>query len=173
MELRGSKAEVESLQAIAARCVRKSWSQLVDNNVSVSDKERERLIRVLYNDWKRRNGISIERENRLLKDVVQIIKDRREEIDYTRYTHTKTYEKLCESLGFHYEHINKKSLPSYSDENDNKSYYYNDKGHRLSTCSAQAIFFCKPKAWNWEFSRFEKESICISEEELWLNSGVI
>ena len=172
MELRGSEAKVESLVAIVARCVRKSWSQLVDKNVSVSDKVRERLIKILYDDWKRRNGISIDRENRLLKDVARVIKDRREEIDYTRYTHHKIYEKLCDSLGFHYEHINKKTLPFYSDENDNASYYY-DKGHRLSRCSAQAIFFCKPKAWNWEFSRFEKESMCVSEEELWLNSGVI
>ena len=152
-----------------------NWHQLVDDNVRVSDKERDKLITIVYNEWKRRHGISMQKENKLLRDILRIIKDRREEIDYTRYTHHKIYKKLCDSLGFHYEHVdvNTRILPAYSDENDSQSYYYSYNGYRLSTCSAQVIFFCKPKAWNWEFSRFEMDSMSVSEEELWLKAGVI
>ena len=97
----------------------------------------------------------------------------KEEIDYARYTHHKIYIKLCNSLGFHYEHVNKRIKLPYSDENNSQSYYYSYKGHKLSTCSAQVIFFRKPKAWNWEFSEVNEASLSVSEEQLWLLRGVI
>ena len=162
---------MESLVTLAARIVRQNWHELVESN-GVGDAKREEVIRIVFNEWKLRNKIPVNKSYKLLSDVLKVIQDRREQIDYARYTHHHIYRKLCTKLGFHYEHINKRIQSSYSKENDSRSYNYSaDNGSKLSTCSAQAIFFCKPKAWKWEFSESYQQSL--SEEQLWLNAGVI